>query len=143
MTGKKEMGDGDIRRDFPGGWPQDSLNAFDPLQRSSKQKQYFDFTQKLLQWRKSATSIHKGKTLHFVPQEDVYVYFRTLKDEAVMVIVNNGTQDKSLKLSRFEEGLKGVESGVEIISNQMIDFDKTLLIPSETCFIIELNNKNE
>jgi hypothetical protein len=60
-----------------------------------------------------------------------------------MVIVNNGTQDKSLKLSRFEEGLKGVESGVEIISNQMIDFDKTLLIPSETCFIIELNNKNE
>ncbi len=143
MTGKKEIGDGDIRRDFPGGWPQDSLNAFDPLQRSPKQKQYFDFTQKLLQWRKSATSIHKGKTLHFVPQEDVYVYFRYLKDEAVMVIVNNGTQDESLKLSRFEEGLKGVESGFEIISDRKIDFDKILEIPAETCFIIELSKQYE
>ena len=28
MTGNKDKGDGDIRRDFPGGWPGDSINAF-------------------------------------------------------------------------------------------------------------------
>jgi glycosidase len=53
MTGKKEVGDGDIRRDFPGGWPTDNQNAFSKNGRVSKQAKYYDFSKKLIQWRKT------------------------------------------------------------------------------------------
>ena len=42
MTGKKENGDGDIRRDFPGGWLSDNKNAFLKEDRTPKQNNYFD-----------------------------------------------------------------------------------------------------
>ena len=74
MIGKKENGDGDIRRDFPGGWLSDNKNAFLKEDRTPKQNNYFDFTKRLINWRKSNPAIHHGKTLHFTPQNDVYVY---------------------------------------------------------------------
>ena len=47
MTGKKENGDGDIRRDFPGGWLTDNKNAFLKEERTIQQNNYFEFTKKL------------------------------------------------------------------------------------------------
>ncbi len=67
MTGNKESGDGDIRKDFPGGWRDDRLNAFVPEGRTTEQSNYFEFTKKLLQWRKTSRAVHYGKFLHFIP----------------------------------------------------------------------------
>src|SRR5690606_12132215 len=88
MMGDKGKGDGDIRRDFPGGWASDPQNAFLASDRTDHQKGYFDFSKKLLNWRKGKNAIHSGKTLHFAPRENVYVYFRYLPGqpgETVMV----------------------------------------------------------
>src|SRR5699024_1404354 len=59
MRGKKSNGDGDIRRDFPGGWPDDKHNAFTESGRTALQNKFFNFTKKLLNWRQSAEVIHQ------------------------------------------------------------------------------------
>lgn len=44
MRGEKSKGDGDIRRDFPGGWEGDPNNAFTQTGRNEMQAGYHDFT---------------------------------------------------------------------------------------------------
>ena len=139
MTGKKENGDGDIRRDFPGGWLTDNKNAFLKEERTIEQNNYFEFTKKLLNWRKSNKAIHQGKTLHYTPQNDVYVYFRFLDNLRVMIVVNNSSEDQTILLDRFEEGLNGKYNGIEILSNNKITLGKSLKIKAGMVKIIELN----
>jgi len=141
MTGKKSQGDGDIRRDFPGGWPEDSHNAFLSKERTEKETLYFDFTKKLLNWRKKTAAVHYGKTLHYVPQEDVYVYFRYLREHRVMVVVNNNSKDQTLDLNRFEEGISGQTLAYEVLSDHHFTLGNSLEIPAETALIIELNEQ--
>lgn len=138
MTGEKSKGDGDIRRDFPGGWPGDTHNAFKEEGRTLKQKSYFDFTKKLLNWRKQKSVIHFGKTLQYIPEDNVYVYFRYDDKETVMVILNNNPQNQVLNLSRFSEGIKGFGKGLDILSGKTIEFGKTLSIDGKSCMILEL-----
>lgn len=139
MTGKKENGDGAIRKDFPGGWSSDPQNAFKDQGRNSIQKKYFNFTKKIVNWRKTQPAIHFGKTLHFVPQNDVYVYFRIADDTRVMVVVNNSLENQTLSLDRFSEGIEGKKKGWEVLTEQTVDLEKSLKINAETAYIIELN----
>ena len=66
MRGKKEVGDGDIRRDFPGGWPTDVQNAFKHEGRTPKQNQYFDFSKKTnpMEEDQSSSSLWKNSSLY-------------------------------------------------------------------------------
>ena len=138
MTGKKENGDGDIRRDFPGGWISDKKSAFNEKERTPVQKSYFNFTKKLINWRRTKSVIHKGKTLHYVPENNVYVYFRYSEKSCVMVIINNSLKKQNLSLERFHEGISGRKNGYEIISEKQINLTKNLEVSPETAYIIEL-----
>ncbi len=139
MTGNKELnGDGDIRKDFPGGWASDTQNAFLPEGRTKKQAQYLDFTKKLLQWRKSSQAIQNGKFLHYVPVNNMYVYFRMLPYEKVMVVLNNNTDAQMIHWDDFQEGLQNALQGKDIISGNNIHFDKDYLLSGKTSMIIEI-----
>ena len=137
---KNKGGDADIRRDFPGGWKDDSQNAFDPKTQTLEQKEFHDFTQKLLNWRKGKDVIHNGKTTHYMPKEQVYVYFRFNEKEKVMVIINNNKKDKTFDLSRFAESLTGVSKGKEVISGKefSISTQNKLTISAKSSLILEL-----
>lgn len=139
MAGDKSKGDGDIRRDFPGGWKADKQNAFTEVGRTVKQKEYFDFTKKLMNWRKGKEVIHSGKTLHYIPQSNVYVFFRYNAKESVMVVLNNNPKPQKIDLSRFSEGIKEFTSGKDILSGKVIDLDNELEIGGKTPMILELN----
>ncbi|MGN7866229.1 glycoside hydrolase family 13 protein [Chryseobacterium sp. 22458] len=139
MRGNKEKGgDADIRRDFPGGWKSDKQNAFNLSSQTPEQKEFFQFTQKLLNWRKGKEVIHNGKTKNFVPKDGVFTYFRYNDKESVMVILNNNKKDQTLDLKYFEEALKGFSKGKEIISGKELNLQKGITIPAKTSFIIEL-----
>ncbi|ALR29943.1 alpha-amlyase [Chryseobacterium sp. IHB B 17019] len=135
---KNKGGDADIRRDFPGGWKSDKVNAFNPSNQTSEQKEFYQFTQKLLNWRKGKEVIHTGKTKNFVPQNNVFVYFRYNEKESVMVVLNNNEKDETLDLKRFDESLKGFSKGKDVISNQEFLLQNSLTIPAKTSMIIEL-----
>ena len=139
MRGDKEKnGDGDIRQDFPGGWAGDSQNAFTNSGRTKAQNDYFDFTKKLLNWRKGKSVIHNGKTLHYLPENNVYVYFRYKDNDRVMVIINNSKENQNLDMKRFSEGLNHLTKGKDVISDQEFDLKNNLSVPAKTSLILEL-----
>ncbi|MBP1639116.1 MAG: alpha amylase catalytic region [Bacteroidetes bacterium] len=138
MSGDKNKGDGDIRRDFPGGWTGDSINAFTPQGRTEFQKNYYEFTSKLLNWRKSKEVIRTGKLLHYVPENDIYVYFRYNKKETIMVILNNNDVQKILKTNRFTEALKHFKQGIDVITEKTYALAPDLTLPPKSALILEL-----
>lgn len=139
MDGVKEKGDGDIRRDFPGGWPGDSINAFTAEGRTPEQNEVFNYVRTLLNWRKQNPVIHSGKMKHYVPQDEVYVYFRYNDDKKVMVALNNSDTDaKTISLERYNEMLKGVTSGKDVVSGKSYPLTDTLTIPAKSALILEV-----
>ncbi|RNL83757.1 alpha-amlyase [Sinomicrobium pectinilyticum] len=137
MVGNKDKGDGDIRRDFPGGWKGDDNNAFTAAGRTAEQKEYFDFTSKLFRWRKDTPVIHKGKTKHYLPENNVYVYFRYNDKDTVMVVVNNSNEDQTLKTERLKESIGRFAKGKEVISGKNISLGEMTIAP-KTVWIMEL-----
>ena len=138
MAGDKGKGDADIRQDFPGGWASDKNNAFKASGRTVEQAKYFDFTSKVFNWRKSKSIIHKGKLMHYLPDNNVYVYFRYNDTESVMVVVNNSKDKQTLKLDRFKESLASYSSGKDIISDVNFDLKSEISIEGKSSLILEL-----
>jgi glycosidase len=138
MAGDKGKGDADIRQDFPGGWASDKNNAFTASGRTAEQAKYFDFTAKVFNWRKSKSVIHNGKLMHYLPDNNVYVYFRYNDTESVMVVVNNSKDKQTLKLDRFKESLAPYSSGKDIISDANFDLKSELSIDGKSSLILEL-----
>lgn len=139
MAGNKDkFGDADIRKDFPGGWNGDANNAFTNSGRTETQKQFFDFTSKLFNWRKNKSVIHSGKTTHYIPENNVYVYFRYNDSESVMVIVNNNTETKTFKTDRFKENILNYKSGKDILSDKNLDLKNDITIEGQSVLILEL-----
>jgi len=97
-----------IRSDFPGGWEGDTINAFTGEGLTDDEKDMQLFLKKILNYRKNSKAIHDGKTIHFAPENGVYVLFRVFEDETVVHILNKNDDPIDLDLSRFEEiGLNG------------------------------------
>jgi glycosidase len=158
MKGSKDLGDADIRRDFPGGWAADRHTAFCSSEdgkchayqtgRTPEEEAYFQFTKSLLNWRKNNKIIHEGKLMQYVPENNVYVYARYKEPngmydmtgkQVVLVVINNSTKDETIRWDRYAEMIKGKETGVDVITNQTVNFDlKTAIIPAKTAYILEL-----
>lgn len=135
---KNKGGDADIRRDFPGGWKSDRQNAFNTASQTEEQKEFHSFTQKLLNWRKGKDVIHTGKTKNFVPQNNVFVYFRYNEKETVMVVVNANEKEEVVDLKRFSEAIKSSSKGKDIISEKELSLQNNLTVPARTSMVIEL-----
>jgi glycosidase len=138
MKGDKNVGDGDIRRDFPGGWKGDANNAFTADGRTKEQQQFFDFTAKLFNWRKGKSVIHTGKTTHYIPENNVYTYFRYNDAESVMVIINNSDEKQEVAVSRFKENTQQYTTGKDVISGQTINIKNNISIEAHSALILEL-----
>ncbi len=138
MAGDKGKGDADIRQDFPGGWAGDKNNAFTKSGRTEEQNKFFDFTSRLFQWRKNKSVIHFGKMTHYIPQENVYVYFRYDDKETVMVVINNAAETKTIKTNRFQENIKNFKSGKDVLTGKSVDLKSEISLERKSVLILEL-----
>ncbi|GAB1403429.1 glycoside hydrolase family 13 protein [Lentimicrobium sp.] len=120
MDGQEHLGHGEIRKDFPGGWAADTVNAFVAAGRSNAQNEIYNHLKNLLHWRGNARAVHYGKLLHFLPEDGVYTYFRILNDEVVMVMINNNTEPKNVSINRFSEVIGGYNQAREVITGQPV-----------------------
>lgn len=134
--GPKE--DGIIRSDFPGGWADDSINAFTGVGMTVAQKDMQNYMRTILNWRKNSEVIHSGKLMHFVPENDMYVYFRYNDQKTVMVVLNKNKESKELSTARFSEIIHGYTHGTDIISAIQIADIRKFLVPARSAMIIEL-----
>lgn len=138
MKGLKSEGDGNLRLDFPGGWYGDTRSAFISEGRTKKENEAWNFLQILLKWRKGSEVIQSGKLKQFVPEDNIYVYFRYSNHKAVMVILNSNKTEKVLNTDRFKEVLGGYSKGLEVISNKHFDSLKEIKLAPFSSAVIEL-----
>jgi glycosidase len=129
---------GIIRSDFPGGWQGDQKNGFSNVGLSSNQIETKNHIQKLLKWREKKGVIHHGKMMHFVPENNIYVYFRYDNDEKVMVVLSLNKKDISLDLKRFKELLPSSFIATEIISDTNMELSDSLHVPAFKSLILSL-----
>jgi hypothetical protein len=139
-TEKDKNGDGYKRKDFPGGWTNDSVNGFTGTNLSPAQQDMKDFLKRLMNWRKGKEVIHTGKLKHFIPKDGIYTYFRFNEKECVMVSINNNeTEAKTIDRARYSEFLDKYQSGKDIIAGQVITDLSNIVIQPKTAMIIELS----
>lgn len=138
MSGDQNLGDADIRKDFPGGWENDENNAFHTETRSECQKVYFDFTAKLFHWRKTNPAIHFGKTTHYIPENNVYVYFRYNDNQTVMVLINNNPENQEIYTYRFKENIENYKTGKEVLADLVFDLSQPIFMEGKSGLILEL-----
>ncbi|MBN2486270.1 MAG: glycoside hydrolase family 13 protein [Bacteroidales bacterium] len=129
---------GSYRRDYPGGWPGDSINAFLSFGLSQHQIMARDFLKEILLWRKDKEVVHTGKLKHFLPENNVYVYCRYNANETIMVVLNKNTETTRLNLNRFNECLSGFAMGYDILSKKEFELKGSLLLEPLTPIILEL-----
>jgi len=139
MTGNGWHSHAEIRKDFPGGWPNDTINAFTPQGRTALQNEMVSYVTQLFQYRKSSRALQYGKLIHFVPENNIYVYFRIADTGAVMVAINNHpSETRKLDVERMKEILGQYRSGKDIISQEQINDFSALTLQPKSCRVIEL-----
>ena len=138
MKNRKDPNDAMVRFDFPGGFPGDTISKFSAMGRSAQENDAFDHVRAIANWRKTASAIHQGKTMQFIPQDGVYVYFRYNDTQTVMCVVNTSEKDNSPDLSRFTERTTGFTKGRNVTNGRIITLDSQFVVPAKTMLILDL-----
>jgi neopullulanase len=131
---------GTIRSPFPGGFQNDTINAFYSCDRSEYQQDIFNFTQNLLELRKKYKSLSEGKLTHFYPFNNTYIYFRETENEKTMIVVNGSDVDSEIGLSNYKETLGPTKKIKNLKSNDEFDLstDKKINIKKKSAEIFLL-----
>jgi len=138
MNGKKDVSDGNVRKDFPGGWKDDAQNAFTSEGRTQLQNEAFNYISKILHWRKDNVVIAEGTMKHFIPQNGIYVFARSFEGKTVLVILNGTSKEQILPIKSYSEVIKNAATGKDIISEGNIDLTKDLKLSPRQSMIVEL-----
>ncbi len=139
MKNKKENTDATVREDFPGGWPGDNEkeDRFLKKGRNDKQQETFAYVSRLANFRRGSTALTIGKTMQFIPDSGVYVYFRYDPKQTIMVIANKGDKDIRPDWTRFAERMKGFSHARNVIT-QKTESLQGLEIDAGESFVFEL-----
>lgn len=137
MAADKSDGDGNLRRDFPGGWKDDKQNAFKESDRSEKQNRAFEYAKKLLNWRKGNKAIAEGTLKHFEASNGIYAYERRLGGKSVVVFMNGSDEAKTIDVKKYSEILSP-KMVKDIITGKSYDLSTPFDIAARDVYIFEL-----
>lgn len=135
MTGDKGKGDGDLRKDFPGGWQGDTRNCFAKNGRTALENEAFEFTRQLLNWRKGNQVIGKGSLKHYSIQNGVYVYQREFNGKSVVIIMNGTDDSKELDLAPYQEILPR-ENALDVLTRKNVNLSGKLCLDGRENLIL-------
>lgn len=138
MNGTRAAGgDGNVRRDMPGGFPGDKTDAFTAAGRTDKQNEAFDFIQKLLQWRRGNEAIAHGSLKHFMPENGLYVYQRRSGDKEVTVILNGNDSPVTTTMERTLEILPYGSQRRDMLTGETITISPEMTFSPRQILILE------
>jgi glycosidase len=118
-----------LRVDFPGGWDGDAQNLFDKAQHSGAQKDVYDYTRAIMNWRKTKDVIHSGKTMHFIDRDNTYAYFRYDDNDVVFVYINNTDSVREIPWARYAEIAEGLTEGRDVITGEIVTMSGAKVAP--------------
>ena len=144
VTGSARRDDGRLRMDFPGGWPGDRVDLFTAQGREKASADstwahaadLHDYARTLFQWRKGSSAVQNGKTLHFIPENNTYGYFRYDGNETVFIFINNSDETVNVPWTRFREISAGLGEGVDVLTGKTVTVsDATTVAPKSTLVV--------
>ena len=140
MTNTGDDSHGNIRSDFPGGWHGDEMNGFSGQALSEASRAFQNEMRQLLRWRKTASAVHNGRLMHFVPEAGTYVYFRFDESQTVMVVLNQSDDSEALDLARFDEVLNGRRSLRNALNGEVVHEGKgDFSVPAGSALVLEVD----
>ena len=107
--------DPDNRKDFPGGFPGDSIDKFTKAGRTANERKMFEWTRKWISLRRENRALREGKTIDLFYDNDTYVFAKDsvckpICDLPFVLGFNNSDKEKVLEISTDEflptDGLK-------------------------------------
>ena len=138
MNGTKHVTDGNVRKDFPGGFPGDTKNCFTREGRTQAENAMFDWLSRLLHWRQGNDVIIKGKQTQFIPFKGIYVIARQYQGKTVMTILNGNRKQADMQLDRYAEVIGNATAAKDVITGRTVKLDKKLSLKSRQALILEL-----
>ena len=137
MNGTKEVTDGNVRKDFPGGFPGDSHNAFTREGRTKQEQQMFSWLSRLLHWRQGNNVITKGTMTQFIPFNGIYVVARQYKGKTALTILNGTNKEAQMEVKRYQEVLGDVKRAKDVLTGRYFDVSQDLMLKPRQSLILE------
>ena len=138
MKGTKEKTDGNVRKDFPGGFSGDKQNAFTAEGRTKEQNAMFAWLSRLLHWRKGNDVITQGRQTHFIPFNGIYVLARTLDKRRVLTIMNGTSKSATMPVARYAEVIGDAHEARDVLTGRTINLQNDIKLAPRTTLVLEL-----
>ena len=90
-------GDPDNRRDFPGGFPDDTRNAFTNSGRTAEENDVWNHLAKLGALRKELIALRSGASFDLLDEEQQAAYARVANNQAVIIVFNNDVKPAAVR----------------------------------------------
>ena len=140
LNGTKEITDGYVRKDFPGGFPGDKQNAFTAAGRTPEQNDIYNYLSRLLHWRKGNKLITQGKQTQFIPHNGIYVVARTLDSRTSMTIVNGTDQERAMPVKRYAEIIGNATTATDVPTQRAVSLTQDITLPPRGTLVLEFRN---
>ncbi|MGN0206058.1 MAG: glycoside hydrolase family 13 protein [Muribaculaceae bacterium] len=137
MHGSKEGSDGFVRRDMPGGFPGDKVNAFVDAGRTDMQREAWNFISRLANWRRGNEVISKGSLKHFMPENGVYVYERSYNGKRVVVMMNGTDSENTIDATIYREIMPEGTTLTDILSGEKVTIAREMRLPARALYILQ------
>ena len=137
MNGTKEVTDGNVRKDFPGGFPGDERSAFTAEGRTRAENAMFTWLSKLLHWRQGNDVIVKGKQTQFIPYNGVYVVARQYNGKTVMTVVNGTRKQSALAVKRYAEVIGANTAATDVLTGKTVSLTDDVQLAPRDVMVLE------
>jgi len=137
MGGTKDATDGDVRRDFPGGFPGDTHSCFTSEGRTRAEQQMFQWLSRLLHWRQKSDVVAKGKQTQFIPYKGVYVVARHHQGRAVLTVLNGTSQPATMLVERYAEVIGQATRAKDIPTGRYYDLSRNLELKPRQALVLD------
>jgi len=137
MNGTKQVTDGNVRQDFPGGFPGDTHNAFTKEGRTEAEQAMFAWTSRLLHWRQGNDVIIKGSQTQFIPYQGVYVIARQHQGKTALVVLNGTSKPATMDVARYAEVIGTAKAAKDILTGCTFDLTKNFNLEPRQSLVLE------
>ncbi len=137
MSGTKEETDGNVRKDFPGGFAGDTHNCFTAEGRTKAENAMFQWESKLLHWRQGNELISKGRQTQFIPYKGIYVIARQYRNRTSLTILNGKRAEATMPVARYAEVIGKATTATDVITGRKIDLTHDITLQPREAIVVE------
>jgi glycosidase len=132
--GMPGLDDPDNRRDFPGGFPADTRDAFTAHGRTPDEQDVFAHVRKLLRLRRENAALQRGKFFRLFGDDQTYAYVRECtgskgeNTERLLLVMNNADESRTVQLDVKDTPLARAGSITTVLGPSKAEFAQGLQI---------------